>query len=866
MVRSRILHGEEGRGDASRSRSRRVGDGPPVRVASRARDRSASRHRSPSPAVDPPARRQVDEDPLHSRVAHKGSCMVTKQTRCCYCSKVMQPGDKKYFNRACCYNCGVEVRGMERKKGDLLPEDLAEYESQKEEGCLGQQVRYHQHNRSFDVVSLKAARMTRRTNVRRKTSGGHKKLSWKFFLRYMRQARYSSSFAAQCWDKNEDEGGRKLVCIKENGVKKLLMPVEDEEADVEEEGSDEFIEPRSPVARGLAGAMATENVSVDSDISDDEPALHNYGEIHDVAGPGVDENRSIARSRAASLTHEEARVPRRFRHGTLHPPSSAAAVDVDVSRGRSSSRGVAVVPDGARSSSAGDARDDGKRSRVRVRTKSPAPTEQKEHEEDEPRSAKKKCGKQVLTVDQWENLREEVMTAPTEFKYSEEQQDVQMAMKAYIEGFGKLELVENRDVESWLEEKLKEHGHTQMVKNLHLGSILDDLKEAKRLCQEYSDDLKNWTFPICFDEKRTEFLRRVDLQVSALNRFRRVEDSIKRIAETSKSGGQQAKAKWRSNRDKWRFWWQDTKNIDPAVAKHMADVVYCLAKPPGTVNITFEWDSPSCKCTPEATEGFGNMWAAFKLGRGGDTWLEQRLFAAFKKYEATALAKSQEVTKAMSAPNAKLRSASGTIGFECDLKQPGSERQFLTTARDVRQVIWCSWIDVFDGTIEGWPYRHLPLFLTMYAGRAIVIMVAAQEAEGLGEPDAWVKRLKSGGLDKCNAFLLEAGDSMWIPPCSIPIVVGISKLVDATKEIPNMTLLKDAEKKLTEKEYIVAGIWPMFDVQLCETYKDSQIAAMNASWHRAQPFLPKSWAANDGVKHWNEKMMDVRSEAVKDDE
>ena len=72
-----------------------------------------------------------------------------------------------------------------------------------------------------------------------------------------------------------------------------------------------------------------------------------------------------------------------------------------------------------------------------------------------------------------------------------------------------------------------------------------------------------------------------------------------------------------------------------------------------------------------------------------------------------------------------------------------------------------------------------------------------------------------------------------------------------------MTTVKEADKK-SEKEVVVTGFWPMFSTELYQSYRPCQIVAMNAAWHRAVPFLPKSWINHSAVKEWREAMESFR--------
>ena len=720
----------------------------------------------------------------------------------------MEDGDR-FGNRVCHYACGVDEKTMDRRIRDAYDEDS--YSAYKEKRGAGQgQVR------DF--------------------------LSWKFFLRWFRQANYSESWAARCWKLDQDEGERPLQAKWRGKTKYLMMPVEDVECDFSD-SADEVIEGDDKDVQGRQASY-----DLDAIISGNIDQGHQ-------SSRGRSRSRSFSRAMGRSVMKSEA--PSRYAPSPMRSPSATVA-------GSSGARNALEV----------DASHD-------VRSKSPSQQERsRSRPQKSPVSSDKKeppKKKEPMTKERLQEMMSQIESAPSSFSESVEMEKIQVIMTNYVFGFFEVVLVEGSQPEVWLSEASETVGHMQKIKNLQIGPIQGELQKARDALTSFRQGIGEWAFPCDFQSLKLEFILLVSSYQKCIDRFVRIKESVVRATKEYKQKGVDMKSQWRNKRDKYRYYYE-SKDVPPALAKLVADILYSVAADPYEVGISLDLYSPICAVDLEAqpadlSKPFMIPVQSDEHPVGEEKWLSRVWQNVYKSHLVAARQKASECLGVMTAPGNKSNCAIGTIPglIEPNLSPGGDAEDGVAVGKHVwpsvvkglRHAIWCSHPDVFEPSLESWPFRCLDCYLTVYSGRCVIVLVDATNSCRIGEPAQWLAKADVKALDGYPAWLCIAGSTIHCPVGSVPLIVGISEDIDITDVKVTLPKVQDAKKGKKAKEgkseeYYALGVMPCFDggwlkKQMSTPVRNNTMQA----WVRAQTWIPPSWKSNEAVKQWKKSMEEM---------
>ena len=78
-----------------------------------------------------------------------------------------------------------------------------------------------------------------------------------------------------------------------------------------------------------------------------------------------------------------------------------------------------------------------------------------------------------------------------------------------------------------------------------------------------------------------------------------------------------------------------------------------------------------------------------------------------------------------------------------------------------------------DVTMSGWPWAHLPVFISALSGCSVCVMISPELA--LEHPDlqTWLESAEPSVLEKAPAFLMGQGSTVWSPLGWVPVLIGL---------------------------------------------------------------------------------------------
>ena len=405
-------------------------------------------------------------------------------------------------------------------------------------------------------------------------------------------------------------------------------------------------------------------------------------------------------------------------------------------------------------------------------------------------------------------------------------------------------------------------GDQVKIQRLKLGDVRARIIAARAACDVFNAGVPNWEFPVDFKKQREPFVKLYDEYADALDQVRRHEVAVKRTHESTLAAGTNAKAAWRGERNKLKGFFMSRGVAEP-IAKLMADGMWCGVSPPENKKITLLVNSPTCAITASSShamlkEPFVVRFDEKRTDSESSPY-ELAFAKSFLENQQAALNVVRDCVAVMRVPPG-LSSAIGVFDLHSaiDLGIADASGTKLVSINAGPAALWCNKTETMNLSYQANPFKELPVFLQVMVGRAAVVVLSAATVEKMGDVASAIDSAEASEISKEAFYLLEKGDTVWVPPAGLAVCVGIPQCLKFDGESGVDT---KACKPNQWHSYGMA-VYPAFSVPCTEAIcSTAQRASMLASWTRSRQWLPEPWKANKEIIAWVEALSDEKKEA-----
>jgi len=421
--------------------------------------------------------------------------------------------------------------------------------------------------------------------------------------------------------------------------------------------------------------------------------------------------------------------------------------------------------------------------------------------------------------------------------------------------------VDNSPIDTWLKEAIAQFGSDTTIQKLNLDKILVKINATKTALQDFAKRVKDWDFPPDWPSEKATYNKLLGQFSSACTDALRHKQAIANTRKESDKAGERAKIFWRGCRTRIRKHLEGGhRKVPGCVAKVFADMVYSSISPPGALMMDLGYNSPQCEVFPDTvSDVFKKPWLVKYCAEKTEdemNYYEKALGDFFKEHKRLVGPKKYDAQKVMCHPKSAMQSTVCCIDIEDSKKlafnAPWMTDKWFSNVEGLRCAIWVCFTECLNVSHQGWPFGGVPSFGTLFAGRAVCIMLdneAVQENTNLMK---WLPTLSSTELGKYPAWLMEEGDSVWIPCGSVPIFIGLS--IDQKWE-KDVKIKEDPPSGAIQRHTFAVGITPMFDSMSSRNMHGHEVCQHVASaWVRSSSWLPTTWKEAEGVQQWKVAM------------
>jgi len=147
--------------------------------------------------------------------------------------------------------------------------------------------------------------------------------------------------------------------------------------------------------------------------------------------------------------------------------------------------------------------------------------------------------------------------------------------------------------------------------------------------------------------------------------------------------------------------------------------------------------------------------------------------------------------------------------------------------------------------------------VTLFRGRAIVICITEGQLADYRDLNAFVSDAGSAAFVKNPAFLLEEGDSLFLPFATCPLVIGIPRNHDFSVEVPKLVGRGSKREKPPDTTQEMITFTFTVCVDTAQASLDQKARLLVASfWPQASPYVPDS-LLTPAFKEWKSKIEEV---------
>jgi len=313
-------------------------------------------------------------------------------------------------------------------------------------------------------------------------------------------------------------------------------------------------------------------------------------------------------------------------------------------------------------------------------------------------------------------------------------------------------------------------GTIEKVKRLKFPTVKERIIETKQKLDQYNNGINQWDFPVVFSKEKVAYLDLYDKFKAARDEVRRHEVAVTRIHEQKVLDAGLAKGQWRGERNKLRNHFHSRQCPD-AIAKNVADAWWASVSPPAKLQIALTIFAPECLIDSTSTlvSFSGSFVVKYDAARlECDSTPLQRAFAkTYLENHDTALSLQRECVAVMRAPPVR----SSCIGL-FDLKSQldfgvgvgDGSQPLITYPAGLPAAFWSNKAEVVNLSYQANPFKMLPCFMQSIMGKVAMVVVNSDLVEKSGDIATYVAAADATELAKEATYLLDVGDTVWVPP------------------------------------------------------------------------------------------------------
>jgi len=413
----------------------------------------------------------------------------------------------------------------------------------------------------------------------------------------------------------------------------------------------------------------------------------------------------------------------------------------------------------------------------------------------------------------------------------------------------------------WLQEAIEAIGQDPVIVKLKLPSSMLKITQAKAALELFATSVSDWEFPPNWVEERSEYSKKMSHFQEACSDALRHKQAITNTMRDADQAGIKAKQFWRTQRTKIRKHMQEAhRKIPKPVAKTFADFMYSTAAPPQPLGINLGYSSPMCEITASTdSAAFKTPWMIkYDADEEADTmgYYQKAFHNFFKKHEKQVCSKKYECMKIMVAPSSALSSTVAAIDVladdAIDFNHPGMGTNWFTFPKDLRMAIWTSFTECLNICDQGMPFARLPCFATLFTGQAVCIVLNGNTVMENPNLASWLSSSDSLDLSDQCSWLMNEGDTVWVPCGCVPIFIGNSP---DQKYTVDMKMKEPPKSGAIQRHTFAVGFTPLFDADFCQATCGGNLCQhVAAQYVRSFPYLPSTWKNHSDVKAWKAKM------------
>ena len=187
---------------------------------------------------------------------------------------------------------------------------------------------------------------------------------------------------------------------------------------------------------------------------------------------------------------------------------------------------------------------------------------------------------------------------------------------------------------------------------------------------------------------------------------------------------------------------------------------------------------------------------------------------------------------------------------------PEKDETIFTCSGKFRTPLHIQLCHKFNVDQEAWPWKGIPMFLRMIEGSASIQVLGAHELEQAGsDVMPWLKERATADLAAVPTCKLEAGESIWLPYGSLPLIIGLDETENGlAKGVDRKSKSKPLDSK--NLPYISYALVPAFDTSL--TLDSAKLKGIvRASLALSSAWLPASIKSSEDFKAWQKSLEDT---------
>jgi hypothetical protein len=403
---------------------------------------------------------------------------------------------------------------------------------------------------------------------------------------------------------------------------------------------------------------------------------------------------------------------------------------------------------------------------------------------------------------------------------------------------------------TWLCSKVGFAENNERLKKLNMGAVHKKLVSAEAALTKVQADADDWQAPLNVDAVRANIAAQLARYNEAVVDVKRHQNAL--LQETSKSAESvKAAARiWRANRDKIRVYFEKV-SCPSVIAKRAADCLMSRIEHPKKHDI--QLGNVEDKLVASAAETESSLFnGCFALDinpplDGSDpSHLVVELTEAHMANRNLVRAKAVTMEKHLTDKGVLQGIATVDSSRLAKDVDPNSTTPPWPVCVDTRLIVFCQRNLTVETSLQAWPFRGHPLWLTSVMGVCVVVVLSAEIVSDNKDIKALLRDAAPSDLRDCHAYFLERGMSVYCPFGSMPVVLGIPNEAN-TGSIPKH---KKGEFKAGEQDCVTLSVSLAYDIGLLALAPKRHKIVVGTHWIEAKPNFPPSFLKIDGFNKW----------------